>query len=77
MSGSDPDPFGEVENARLLARDAMLYGTSFTDVTGRRIDPVNFGYPEIPKSNAIEQMTGPAGRIGPVLGRWGDPSDPR
>jgi hypothetical protein len=29
----------ECENERLKARDAMLYGTSFEDPTGKRIDP--------------------------------------
>ncbi len=34
-----PDESGVDENDYLLAVDEMLYGTSFVDVTGKRIDP--------------------------------------
>lgn len=29
----------ELENAKKLYRDSYLYGTTFVDVTGKRIDP--------------------------------------
>jgi hypothetical protein len=29
----------ELENAKKLFRDSYLYGTTFVDVTGKRIDP--------------------------------------
>ncbi len=29
----------EIENAKQLYRDSLLYGAEFVDVTGKRIDP--------------------------------------
>ena len=37
---------GEAENDALLERDAALYGVSFVDVTGKRIDPATVSFPE-------------------------------
>lgn len=68
---SDPQPSesetglpDEMENAGLLARDAALYGTTFTDVTGRRIDPAK-----------IRPSTGPGGFLGDPDMRLGETRD--
>lgn len=36
---ADPGLVEAADNARLLGRDGILFGTNFSDVLGRRIDP--------------------------------------
>lgn len=45
-------------NEELLQHDAILYGVMFTDITGKRIDPVEMGHPSYPVPTLSELLKG-------------------